>query len=329
MFELLWWWILLLLPVPWLVQRWFAVKQQDEVVQAGLFMPFADDLRDMSQTQTSTNKHSKYQLLLWLAWLFLLLAAARPQWLGEPVELSRSGRDLMLAIDLSGSMQTRDFEISGQSVDRLTATKVIAKDFIARREGDRVGLILFGAQAYLQTPLTFDRKTVNQFLSEAVIGLAGKETAIGDAIGLAVKRLQHVKNASDLVLILLTDGVNTAGALKPEEAVKLAKKIGLRIYTIGMGADSMAVRSFFGTQMVNPSADLDEAMLQNIADETGGKYFRAKDTQGLQKIYALIDKLEPVARDSKTFRPVRSLLVYPLAISFVLLLLILVLRKWR
>ncbi len=329
MFELLWWWILLLLPVPWLVQRWFAVKQQDEVVQAGLFMPFADDLRDMSQTQTSTNKHSKYQLLLWLAWLFLLLAAARPQWLGEPVELSRSGRDLMLAIDLSGSMQTRDFEISGQSVDRLTATKVIAKDFIARREGDRVGLILFGAQAYLQTPLTFDRKTVNQFLSEAVIGLAGKETAIGDAIGLAVKRLQHVKNASDLVLILLTDGVNTAGALKPEEAVKLAKNIGLRIYTIGMGADSMAVRSFFGTQMVNPSADLDEAMLQNIADETGGKYFRAKDTQGLQKIYALIDKLEPVARDSKTFRPVRSLLVYPLAISFVLLLLILVLRKWR
>ena len=329
MFELLWWWILLLLPVPWLVQRWFATKQQDEVVQAGLFMPFADDLRDISQTQTSPNKHGKYQLLLWLAWLFLLLAAARPQWLGEPVELSRSGRDLMLAIDLSGSMQTRDFELSGQPVDRLTATKVIAKDFIARREGDRVGLILFGAQAYLQTPLTFDRKTVNQFLSEAVIGLAGKETAIGDAIGLAVKRLQHVKNASDLVLILLTDGVNTAGALKPEEAVKLAKNIGLRIYTIGMGADSMAVRSFFGTQMVNPSADLDEAMLQNIADETGGKYFRAKDTQGLQKIYALIDKLELVARDSKTFRPVRSLLVYPLAISFALLLLMLVLRKWR
>jgi Ca-activated chloride channel family protein len=235
----------------------------------------------------------------------------------------------MLAIDLSGSMQTRDFELSGQPVDRLTATKVIARDFIARREGDRVGLILFGAQAYLQTPLTFDRKTVNQFLSEAVIGLAGKETAIGDAIGLAVKRLQHVKNASDLVLILLTDGVNTAGALKPKEAVKLAKKIGLRIYTIGMGADSMAVRSFFGTQMVNPSADLDEAMLQSIADETGGKYFRAKDTQGLQKIYAMIDKLEPVARDSKTFRPVRSLLVYPLAISFALLLLILGLRKWR
>jgi len=328
MFELLWWWMLLLLPLPWLVHRFSASKQQNEVVQAGLFMPFADDLRDISQTQATPNKHGKYQLLLWLAWLLLLLAAARPQWLGEPVELSRSGRDLMLAIDLSGSMQTRDFELSGQSVDRLTATKAIARDFIARREGDRVGLILFGAQAYLQTPLTFDRKTVNQFLSEAAIGLAGKETAIGDAIGLAVKRLQHVKNASDLVLILLTDGVNTAGALKPEEAVKLAKQIGLRIYTIGMGADRMAVRSFFGTQMVNPSADLDEAMLQNIADETGGKYFRAKDTQGLQKIYTLIDKLEPVARDSKTFRPIRSLLVYPLAISFGLLLLILGLRKW-
>ncbi len=326
MFEFVWWWMLLLLPLPWLVQRLFAVKQEEQA-QAGLFIPFADDLRAITATQTSLRKHHKYGYLLWLAWLFLLVAAARPQWLGEPVELSRSGRDLMLAIDLSGSMQTQDFVLSGQQVDRLTATKAIASDFIARREGDRVGLILFGAQAYLQTPLTFDRKTVNQFLSEAVIGLAGKETAIGDAIGLAVKRLQHVKNAQDLVLILLTDGVNTAGALKPEEAVKLAKQIGLRIYTIGIGADRMAVRSFFGTQMVNPSADLDEAMLQNIADETGGQYFRAKDTQALQQIYALIDKLEPVARDSQTFRPVRALLVYPLAASFILLLLLLWLRK--
>lgn len=327
MFEFLWWWMLLFLPLPWLVQRFWRRKSQDHVAEAGLFMPFADDLRHISQTQSAPQQQGKYQFLLWFAWVFLLLAVARPQWLGEPIDMSRSGRDLMLAIDLSGSMQTQDFAFSGQRVDRLTATKAIASDFIARREGDRVGLILFGAQAYLQTPLTFDRKTVNQFLSEAVIGLAGKETAIGDAIGLAVKRLQHVKNASDLVLILLTDGVNTAGALKPEEAVKLAKTIGLRIYTIGIGADRMAVRSLFGTQMVNPSADLDEAMLQNIADETGGKYFRAKDTQALQQIYSLIDKLEPVARDSKTFRPIRALLVYPLGASLALWLLMLWLRR--
>ncbi len=312
-FEFVWPWILLVLPLPWLAQRFLPAK--DNTRQAGLYIPFADDIKQVNEQSTVQSSGRFKLILLWLVWTGLLLAAARPQWVGEPVDVARSGRDLMLAIDLSGSMQTRDFELAGQRVDRLTATKAIASDFIQRRTGDRIGLILFGSQAYLQTPLTFDRKTVNTFLQEAVIGLAGKETAIGDAIGLAVKRLKDVKNKQDLVLILLTDGVNTAGELKPEEAVKLAKSIGLRIHTIGIGASAMAVSTFFGTQMVNPSADLDEAMLKKIAEETGGQYFRAHDTQELANIYSVIDALEPVAKDAEKFRPVRALLMYPLLLS--------------
>jgi len=312
MFEFVWVWVFFLLPLPWLVQRFWPAKNVDQ--QGGLYIPFAEDLQDANfGSKQPILSHKLILFLAWCAWLCLLLAVARPQWLGEPVDVARSGRDVMMAVDLSGSMQMEDFTLHGRQVDRLTATKAIASDFIKRREGDRIGLILFGSQAYLQTPLTFDRATVNVFLSESAIGLAGKETAIGDAIGLAVKRLKDVKNASDLVLILLTDGVNTAGELKPEDAVQLAKDIGLRIYTIGIGASSMQVSSFFGSQTVNPSADLDETMLTNIANQTGGKYFRAHDTEELGQVYALIDALEPVARDTQVFRPIQALFKYPLA----------------
>jgi len=231
----------------------------------------------------------------------------------------------MLAVDLSGSMQIQDFSLGGNQVDRLTATKQVAGDFIQRRKGDRLGLILFGSQAYLQAPLSFDRVTINRFLQEAVIGLAGKKTAIGDAIGLSVKRLKN-KNTSQLVLILLTDGVNTAGELSPEEGVALAKKIGLRIYTIGIGASQMQVDSFFGSQMINPSKDLDEGMLKSIAEQTGGAYFRAHDTKELKKIYALIDTLEPVDSDKQTFRPIQALFMYPLGLAMLLACLVCILR---
>ena len=258
--------------------------------------------------------------LLWpalAAWLLLVSAAARPVWLGPPIDLPVSGRDLLLAVDLSGSMSTQDFALHGQQVDRLTAVKAIAGDFIRRRVGDRLGLILFGLHAYVQSPLTFDRKTVDTLLQEAVIGLAGKQTAIGDAIGLAVKELQrHPKG--NKVLILLTDGANDAGEVDPIAAAKLAAKEGLTIYTIGIGADSVMVPSLFGMQQVNPSQDLDEGALRAIAKATGGRYFRARDTQELNKIYAVIDKLQPVDQDKQTFRPQRSLFFWPLALALVL-----------
>jgi Ca-activated chloride channel family protein len=268
---------------------------------------------------------------LWLAlaaWLLLVGAAARPVWLGAPIDLPVSGRDLLLAVDLSGSMSTQDFSLKGQQVDRLTAVKNIAGDFIQRRVGDRLGLILFGSNAYVQSPLTFDRQTVDTLLQESVIGLAGNQTAIGDAIGLAVKELhRHAKG--NKVLILLTDGANDAGLVDPIAAAKLAAKEGLTIYTIGIGADSVMVPSLFGMQQVNPSQDLDEGTLRAIADATGGRYFRARDTAELNKIYAVIDQLQPVDQDKQTFRPQRSLFFWPLAMALVLATPLLWLRGGR
>jgi Ca-activated chloride channel family protein len=266
------------------------------------------------------------QLLNWrfwmavIAWLLLVLAAARPQRIGDELDVPVSGRNLMLAVDLSGSMDAKDFELGNRRVDRLTATKAVAGDFIGRREGDRIGLILFGERAYLQVPLTLDRETVNTLLLEAFIGLAGEKTAIGDAITLAVKRI-HDQGAegAEQVLILLTDGANTAGEIDPLKAAELAQQIGLKIYTIGIGAEQMVVSSITGgTRRVNPSADLDEETLTRIADLTGGRYFRAKDTAGLQDIYRLLDEMEPVAEPESGFRPVKSLYYWPLAGAFVL-----------
>ncbi len=241
----------------------------------------------------------------------------RPQWLGDFVEFPVSGRDLIMAVDLSGSMQEEDFLLRGQRVDRLTATKFVAGDFIDRRIGDRIGLILFGERAYLQAPLTLDRKTVKTLLYESAIGLAGRATAIGDAIGLAVKRLRLRENANK-VLILLTDGANSAGEVEPIEAARLAAREGLKIYTIGVGADEMVVDFFFGSRKINPSADLDEKTLNEIADMTGGRYFRARDTQELDEIYVLLDELEPVERDVRRFRPRKSLYFWPLTIAMII-----------
>jgi Ca-activated chloride channel family protein len=224
---------------------------------------------------------------------------------------------MMLAVDLSFSMQEEDFELQGQWVDRLSATKAVAQEFIMRRKGDRIGLILFGENAYLQTPLTFDRETVRTLLLESQIGLAGRATAIGDAIGLALKRLRD-QDDSNRVLILLTDGANTAGEIEPIQAAELAAQNGLTIYTIGIGADEMLVRSLFGTRRVNPSADLDESTLRGIAQMTGGQYFRARDTGELEKIYQLLDALEPIEQDPETFRPVAALFQWPLGAALIL-----------
>jgi Ca-activated chloride channel family protein len=262
----------------------------------------------------ATGPHSRSRplawVLAWAAWILLVGAAARPQWLGEPIEIPVSGRDLLLAVDLSGSMETEDFAVAGQTVDRLTATRWVARDFIRRRVGDRIGLILFGERAYVQTPLTFDRETVTVLLDESAIGLAGRKTAIGDAIGLAVKRLKD-RPAENRVLVLLTDGANTAGVLDPLRAADLAARHGVRIYTIGVGAEQVLVNSPFGTRRLNPSQDLDEASLKQIAERTGGRYFRARDTAELVQIYALLDDLEPVEQDQRVFRPRRELYPWP------------------
>ena len=303
-----WPWLLATLPLPLLI-RWL-LPAHKPVEQSALKVPFLDDFsggvtKAISQTR---------QWPLWLAalaWLLLVIACTRPQWLGEPVEQAISGRDLMLAVDLSGSMEEQDFFINKKPVDRLTAEKGVAGEFINRRVGDRVGLILFGTQAYLQTPLTFDRKTVMTLLNEAVIGLAGDNTAIGDAIGLAVKRLKN-EQANSRVLVLMTDGANTAGEVSPLKAAELAAAQHLKIYTIGIGAD------FFGNRKVNPSVDLDEKTLIKIAESTGGQYYRARNTDELNNIYMRLDELEPVEKDKQYFRPRSELYFWPLSFALAL-----------
>jgi Ca-activated chloride channel family protein len=310
--ELAWPWLLLALPLPWLVR--LGLPRAESAVPAAVRVPFYRLLSAGPGRQEGVPRRWTLWLAL-VAWLLLVLAAARPQWLGEPVALPMAGRDLMLAVDISGSMTEEDMVIGGQVVDRLMAVKAVAGDFIERREGDRVGLILFGQQAYIQTPLTFDRSTVRTLLFESAVGLAGRETAIGDAIGLAVKRFRDRPN-EERVLVLLTDGANTVGSIAPLKAAELASAAGVRIYTIGVGSDPRAGFGAFGLNVGrNP---IDEATLSAIAEQTGGRYFRARDVRELQGIYAALDELEPVESDQQTFRPVDELFAWPLGLALLL-----------
>ncbi len=321
MIELLWPWVLAAAPLP-LLLRW--LTRHAEARQAALTVPSLRPYQPDGESATDSSRRGGFSLaltLLTLAWLLMLVAGSRPQWTGEPIALPASGRDLMLAVDISGSMGTEDMQLGGDYVDRLTVVKQVVSDFIEARGGDRVGLILFGTNAYLQAPLTFDLTTVMQLLREAPVGIAGGKTAIGDAIGLGVKRLRQ-RPEGDRVIILLTDGANNVGEVAPVKASELAADIGVRIYTIGVGATEMRMPSLFGrfgSRIVNPSAELDEDTLTQVAENTGARYFRAENTQQLAEIYALIDELEPVEQEAETFRPVQALFMWPLGGSLVLL----------
>jgi Ca-activated chloride channel family protein len=318
MWSLAWPWALIALPLPLIVRH--LLPEAKGLSEAGLRVPSVDSF------STLKDRSGKEQLFNWrfwvaaMAWILLVVGAARPERIGDELDVPVAGRNLMLAVDLSGSMDQKDFELGGTRVDRLTATKAVASDFIERREGDRIGLILFGERAYLQVPLTLDRETVNILLMEAFIGLAGEKTAIGDAITLAVRRVHEQKeDIGDQVLVLLTDGANTAGEVQPVKAAELAQQVGLRIYTIGIGAEQLEVSSLVGgRRRINPSADLDEETLTKIADLTGGRYFRATDTASLQDIYKLVDELEPVEEPESGFRPIKSYYFYPLGLAVAL-----------
>jgi Ca-activated chloride channel family protein len=299
-----WPWLLLALPLPWIV-RWLLPPARQS--GAALKVPYGTRL-DTIATQAGHAHARGVGMLAWLAWILLCVAAARPQQLGELVRPPQAGRDLMLAVDLSGSMSDEDMQLGGGLVDRLTAAKAVLADFLDRRSGDRVGLIVFGQKAYALTPMTLDLDTVREQLDDSVVGLAGRETAIGDAIGLAVKRLRsqppQQTDSKQHVLILLTDGVNTAGMLDPLKAAELARDNGVRIHAIAFGGEGGGL-SVFGIPLHLPGGgeDIDEATLKRIAGLTGGKEFRARDTEQLAGIYAEIDRLEPVKRSGQSVRP--------------------------
>lgn len=314
-----WPWIMLLLPLPLIYRLW---RGKLDIAVPALKSPIYSDLAaQSSDTNRGNHWHWLVLLLLTLAWIATLLAATRPLWIGDPVTLPSNGRDLLLAVDISGSMEQTDMVINGNSVDRLTTVKYVVTDFVERRQGDRLGLILFGTRPYLQTPLTFDRRTMNTLLGEAQIGFAGEKTAIGDAIGLAVKRLKQ-RPENHRVLILLTDGANSAGEVQPLEAAEIAASEGIKIYTIGIGAEVMLQRGFFRSKRVNPSRDLDETTLTAIADKTGGQYFRARNPEELEAIYQQLDQLEPVDQEAETLRPTKSLFYWPLGVALICSLLL-------
>ena len=313
-FTIAWPWLLLLAPVPWLLRLLMPASTSGDL--QALRVPW---FSSVTGGKGSWMRRPLLALAATLVWLLLVIAASRPQWVGDIESLPVTGRDLLLAVDISGSMDTQDMVLNNTAVNRLKVVKKVAGEFIQRRHGDRVGLILFGSRAYLQTPLTFDTETTATLLDESEIGLAGRETAIGDAIGLAVKRLRD-DAAADRVLVLLTDGANTSGEVQPLQASGFAARDGLTVYTVGVGADEMMVQDFFGSRVVNPSADLDEDTLRAIADQTGGRYFRARDARSLEKIYEILDELEPVESDVETIRPVDELFYWPLGIAYMLAL---------
>lgn len=304
--------LLLLLPFIW---RWLipAVKG---LHGDALRVPFIGDLEKISiksgaiwRMSGDSSGWSRGVWLLYLVWFFLVLAAARPQWVGEPIRLKNESRDIMLVMDISNSMLERDFSLSGKRIDRLTAVKLAAADFLKKRTQDRVGLILFGTRAYLQSPLTFDKQSVNDILWSMEAGMAGNSTSIGDAAGLALKTIKDSQNPENKIIILLTDGENNDGSLSLAQAIQLAQDEKIKVYTIGVGSERNFFASVMGFQL---GGGLDESGLKALAAAAKGQYFRAENTAGLQKIYDTIDQLEPSSRDERFIQETRDLYYIPL-----------------
>ena len=318
MLQLAWPWMLAAVVAPFLVAR--LAPRAPDGAGAPIRVPYFEEALAWSRRPAGPGPRLRRAVAL-LAWCALTLAAARPQWVGDPVSLPVQGRDLMLALDLSGSMRERDMKSRTGFEARLDVVKRVAGDFVARRAGDRVGLILFGTRAYLQTPFTLDLDTVSEMISETVLGLAGEQTAIGDAIGLAVKRLRE-RPTEDRVLVLLTDGADTASRVDPLSAARFAAAEEITIHAVGVGADEEVAARWFGTRHRRARSVLDESTLETIAGMTGGRYFRARDTAELEEIYRLIDELEPIAGDDEVFRPTRDLYHWPLGVSVILFVLV-------
>lgn len=317
MFSFIWWWMWLLLPLPYIVRKLLPRVRTQSTVQLPSLPKGIEQVPSLSISR---------MIVISLMWVSLLAAAARPVWYGDPVQTQPLHRDLMLTVDLSGSMSQQDMQVNGDYVDRLTSVKSVLSEFISKRKGDRLGLVLFADHAYLQTPLTFDIESVGEQLNRTVFGLVGKQTAIGEGIGIATKTFIN-SEAPQRVIVLLSDGTNTAGVIEPLEAAQLAQKSDVTIYTVGVGAGEMKVKSFFGSRKVNTAQDLDESTLTKIAEMTGGQYFRARNQQDLNDIYEKINALEPIASSNQTWRPSSEWFRFPLMLALLLSVSVFIVRS--
>lgn len=307
MLELAYPWWLLLLPAPLLLRLLPAFRHSRDSVK----VPFFSKLLELSEEAPRTgavilNRSQVQRILVIFTWVCLVLAATKPEWVGAPVEQSKSARDLMIAVDLSGSMQATDFSrADGKKLDRLEAVKLVLAELAQQRSKDRLGLIVFGSAPYLQAPFTEDHETWRTLLRETEIGMAGQSTVFGDAIGLAIHLFQETET-ENRVLIILTDGNDTGSKVPPVEAAKVAKAHDIRIYTVAIGDPTS----------VGEEA-LDEATLERVADLTGGSYFQAMDREQLAAAYAAIAALEPELYETTSFRPRHSIHHIPIALVMI------------
>jgi len=260
-------------------------------------------------------------VLKYMGLVLLIIAMARPQWGIRKQNIQTEGINIILAVDLSESMAALDFKQKGKIVNRLEAVKEVVRTFVARRSGDRIGMVVFGSHAYTQVPLTRDYSTIVSVLHRLKIGAAGKSTAIGDAIGISLKRLEDIKSKSSII-ILLTDGRSNSGEFEPATTAAIAVQKHVKIYTVGVGTRGrvpfLIKDKFFGERYVYQQVDIDEDTLKDIADKTGGLYFRAENIEGLGKIYDTIDRLEKTKVKIITFEQYNEFYVYFLVMAFIL-----------
>jgi Ca-activated chloride channel family protein len=312
-------WALALLALPVLMRLLPAYKESRDSVK----VPFFDKLVELSQQRPQSGamilrRDRAQRFLVGFMWLCLVVSAAKPEWIGAPVEQQKSGRDLMVAVDLSGSMETRDFTLpGGQTVDRLQAVKYVLEDLADQRASDRLGLIVFGTAAYLQTPFTDDHLVWARLLEETEIGMAGPSTVFGDAIGLAIKLFMD-SDSDNRVLIMLTDGNDTGSTVPPVDAAKVAATKEIRIYTIAIG-DPAAV----GEEA------LDIETLERVSEVTGGQHFEALDRDQLRAAYEAIGELEPELYETISYRPRQSLHWVPVGLAVALYVVYHSVAAWR
>ncbi len=292
MINFAWPWFACLLPLPLLIYWFVKPRKTQHVVIDAPTLPYF-----VNNASGNKSRHFLTKILLVVSWLLIVVSLTRPQWLDTPVVQTFPSRDLLLAIDISQSMQIKDMSIEGQVADRLNMVKSYLQSFIKQRQGDRIGVILFTDHAYLMTPLTQDWQTTGLLLNEINAGLAGQFTATGEAITLAVKKILH-DSMQNKTLILLSDGKDNVNTIKPLDAAALAKASGLKIYTIGIGADSSEA---------NAEDELNETELEDIARITGGQYFRARSEQDLSEIYQQINLVEPLSLKTIKYQPHKEL----------------------
>ena len=327
MFSFYWPWAAVLLPLPLLVRRFWprphgATDAYTHADNSTLLHPALGRLASTFVAARSLTHAGSYLQLVMLAllWVMLVTTLMQPQWLEPYTEIRTEGYDLMLAVDTSRSMEALDFTVEGRQVTRMAVIKGVLGRFIKARDGDRIGIVVFGSQAFVLSPMTLDLQALHSLLDGVVSRMAGTGTAIGDAIGLSVKKLRERPEGSR-VLILVTDGENTEGSMPPILAAQLAAHEGIRIYTIGVGSKGLVPFVEDG-QMTQVKMEIDEQLLTEVADISGGAYFRATDTSALEKIYEQIDALEKTQAESRSVMIPRPLYRWPLGLALLLLFLL-------